>query len=216
MSVGRGGAGGEGARPEPLPRSVTDALEVWAGRLGGDQPEDGVAELRWAPGGGVGPGTSVRPSVPRRAAGPGSPRSLPAGQRWAAGPSRWGCGTGRPRCGCGRGTRRCCFPGCPLPRRGRSSRRCCSPWPPASGTWRSAWKVRPRDGAEGEGRAARGRRRGPCGRGGGGLYSIRPLLLRLPSAHGRGRPRTPRAGDPPRGRRTAAFSRHLRAQKRPS
>lgn len=52
--------------------------------------------------------------------------------------------------------------------------------------------------------------------GGGGLYSIRPLLLRLPSAHGRGRPRTPRAGDPPRGRRTAAFSRHLRAQKRPS
>lgn len=37
-------------RPAPGPGSavtvyVTDALEVWAGRLGGDQPEDGVAEL---------------------------------------------------------------------------------------------------------------------------------------------------------------------------
>ncbi|XP_032304062.1 protein PAXX isoform X1 [Coturnix japonica] len=40
-------------RPAPDPGSaatvyVTDALEVWAGRLGGDPAEDGVAELRAA------------------------------------------------------------------------------------------------------------------------------------------------------------------------
>ncbi|XP_046785101.1 protein PAXX isoform X1 [Gallus gallus] len=45
-------------RPAPGPGSavtvyVTDALEVWAGRLGGDQPEDGVAELRAALGRGT-------------------------------------------------------------------------------------------------------------------------------------------------------------------
>ncbi|XP_021270054.1 protein PAXX isoform X5 [Numida meleagris] len=45
-------------RPAPGPGSaatvfVTDALEVWAGRLGGDAPEDGVAELRAALGRGA-------------------------------------------------------------------------------------------------------------------------------------------------------------------
>ncbi|XP_065593826.1 protein PAXX [Cyrtonyx montezumae] len=45
-------------RPAPGPGSaatvyVTDALEVWAGRLGGDAPENGVAELRTALGRGT-------------------------------------------------------------------------------------------------------------------------------------------------------------------
>lgn len=151
---------------------------------------------------------SVRLSVhPPPGWGPGSLRSIPAGQRWAAGPYLWGCGTGRPRCGCGRGRRRCCFPGCPLPRRGRSSRRCCSPWPPASGTWRNAWKVRPRDGAGGEGWAARGRRRGPA-RGGGGLYSIRLSCCGC---------RVPTGGAVRRtsGRRSLAQSHALRAAAQP-